>query len=44
MTTEEAIKWIYERVAREHDISVKEVRRRAVAGDTLVSKFSEGKH
>lgn len=44
MTTEQAIDWIYKSVAREHGISVKEVKQRAVAGERLVSKFSEGKH
>lgn len=44
MNTKEAIEWIYESVAKEHGISAKEVKRRAVAGDDLVSKFSEGKH
>ena len=44
MTTKEAIEWIYESVAKEHRITVKEVKQRAVSGDRLVSKFSEGKH
>ena len=44
MTTEQAIDWIYESVAKEYGISVKEVKQRAVAGDRLVSKFSEGRH
>lgn len=44
MTTKEAIEWIYESVAKEHGIPIKEVKQRAVAGERLVSKFSEGKH
>lgn len=44
MTTEKAIDWIYESVAKEYGISVNEVKQRAVAGERLVSKFSEGKH
>jgi len=45
MSTNDAIDWIYNEVAKQHGISVAEVKRRAVEnGDRLIGKFSEGKH
>lgn len=40
---EQAIKSLYEAVAKKHGITVQEVKRRAVAGDRLIAEFDEAR-